>query len=146
MAAVAGAFVVAVLLIAAAVVGLINISNPFGATTVDRTPPALLKQLKNVSDYHAAEGTFMVRVDIENDVGILPSFIAGEHTLFNAIGTVDASVDFSSLPTDAVKINGQSVTITLPAARVRQGDRRSGAQPRGRPRPRDRGSHRRLLR
>jgi hypothetical protein len=114
LAAVAGALAVGLLLVAAAVVGLINIGNPFGATTVDRTPPALLKQLKNVSAYHAAEGTFMVRVDIENDVGILPSFIAGEHTLFNAIGTVDASVDFSTLATDAVKINGQSVTITLP--------------------------------
>jgi hypothetical protein len=114
LAAVAGALVVGMLLVAAAVVGLVNIGNPFGATTVDRTPPALLEQLENVSAYHAAEGTFMVRVDIENDVGILPSFIAGEHTLFNAIGTVDASVDFSTLPTDAVKINGQSVTITLP--------------------------------
>jgi len=114
LAAVVGALVVGMLLVAAAVVGLINIGNPFGATTVDRTPPALLKQLKNVSDYHAAEGTFMVRVDIENDVGILPSFIAGEHTLFNAIGTVDATIDFSALATDAVKVDGQSVTITLP--------------------------------
>lgn len=114
LAAVTGAVVVGLLLVAAAVVGLINIGNPFGATTVDRTPPALLKQLENVSDYHAAEGTFMVRVDIENDVGILPSFIAGEHTLFNAIGTVDASVDFSTLATDAVKLDGQAVTITLP--------------------------------
>ncbi len=84
----------------------------------------------------------MVRVDIENDVGILPSFIAGEHTLFNAIGTVDASVDFSSLPTDAVKINGQSVDDHASPARVRQGDRRSGPQPRGLPRPRDRGPRR----
>jgi hypothetical protein len=114
LAVVAGAAAVAVIIAVGAVLGLIDIGNPFASTTVDRTPPALLKELKNVSKYDAAEGTFMVRVDVENDVGILPSFIAGEHTLFNAVGTVPATVDFSALGTDAVTTNGKAVTISLP--------------------------------
>jgi len=109
-----GAAAVGLFLVAGALTGLFQISNPFGSTQVDRTPPALLKQLKNVTEYHAAEGTFLVRVDVENDVDVIPSFIAGEHTLFNAIGTVDATVDFSRIATDAVQVQGESVTITLP--------------------------------
>ena len=109
-----GAVAVGLFLVAGAITGLFHINNPFGATTVDRTPPALLKQLTNLSDYHAAQGTFQVRVDVENDVGIVPSFIAGEHTLFNATGTVDASVDFSKLGTDAVRVEGDRVRIVLP--------------------------------
>jgi hypothetical protein len=55
-----------------------------------------------------------VRVDVEDDVDIVPSFLAGERTLFNATGTVDATVDFTKLSTDAVQVNGDRVAITLP--------------------------------
>jgi len=94
--------------------GLLSIGNPFGTTRVDRTSPALLKELSNLSEYHAAQGTFLVQVDLEDDVDVLPSFLAGERTLFKAIGTVDATVDLSKLSTDAVQVNGDSVTVTLP--------------------------------
>jgi hypothetical protein len=108
-----GAVAVGLFLIAGALTGLFHIGNPFGSTTVDRTPPALLKQLSNLSDYHAAQGTFQVRIDVENDVDVVPSFIAGERTLFNATGTVDATVDFSKLGTDAVRVRGDQVRIVL---------------------------------
>jgi Protein of unknown function (DUF4230) len=109
-----GAIAVGVFLIAAAVIGIVSF-NPFSTSQVDRTPPALLRQMKNLSQYHAAQGTFEVNVDVENDVNLVPSFIAGDRTNFNAIGTVDALVDFSHVSTDAVANNGDgSVTVTLP--------------------------------
>jgi hypothetical protein len=108
-----GAVAIGLFLVAGAITGLFHFGNPFSATTVDRTPPALLKQLSNLAEYHAAQGTFQVRVDVENDVGLVPSFIAGERTLFNATGTVDATVDFSRLGTDAVRVDGDRVAIVL---------------------------------
>jgi hypothetical protein len=109
-----GAVAVGLFLVAGALTGLFHIGNPFGTTRVDRTPPAVLKELSNLSDYHAAQATFLVRVDVEDDVDVVPSFLAGERTLFNATGTVDATVDFTKLSTDAVQLNGDQVAITLP--------------------------------
>lgn len=110
-----GGVAVAVFLVLGAISGLLDIGNPFGTTRVDRSSPALLKELSNLSEYHAAQGTFLVQVDLEDDVDILPSFLAGERTIFKAVGTVDATVDLSRLPDDAVRVNGDSVTVTLPA-------------------------------
>ena len=112
---VVGAVAVAVILAAGAVTGLLDIGNPFGTTTVDRTTPALLRQLNDMSRYTAARGKFQSTVDIEDDVGLLPSFIAGERTVYQAQGSVDASVDFSKLGKDAIQKNADgSVTVTLP--------------------------------
>jgi hypothetical protein len=111
---VVGAVAVAVILAAGAVTGLLDIGNPFGTTTVDRTTPALLRQLNDMSQYTAARGKFQSTVDIEDDVGLLPSFIAGERNVYQAQGSVDATVDFSKLAKDAiVKGADGSVTVTL---------------------------------
>ena len=111
---VVGAVAVAVILAAGAVTGLLDIGNPFGTTTVDRTTPALLRQLNDMSQYTAARGKFQSTVDIEDDVGLLPSFIAGERNVYQAQGSVDATVDFSKLAKGAiVKGADGSVTVTL---------------------------------
>ena len=112
---VVGALAVGVLGIAGVVTGVLDFPNPFNTSTVDRSSPALLKELNNLSAYSAAQGRFQQTIDIEDDVSILPSFIAGERTTFLANGTVDATVDFSSLSTSAVSPRGDgAVTITLP--------------------------------
>src|SRR5258706_13415618 len=72
-----GAVAVALLLIVGAVTGLIDIGNPFGTTTTDRSPHVLLKQLTNLSQFDAARGTFQTTINIEDTVGFLPQFIAG---------------------------------------------------------------------
>lgn len=109
-----GAVAVGLFLLVGAVAGLFSIGNPFSTERVDRTPPALLRELTDLSEFRAAQGTFMVQVDVEDDVNLVPSFLAGERTIFRAVGTVDATVDFSRLSTDAVQVQDQSVTITLP--------------------------------
>src|SRR6478735_4223707 len=106
---------VALLLVVGLVTGVLNIGNPFATTTIDRSPPAVLKELTNLSTYSAAQGRYEQTIDVEDDVSILPSFLAGEHTVFLAQGSVDARVDFSGLATDAVQIRGdKTVTVNLP--------------------------------
>lgn len=88
--------------------------------TVDRTQGAVLLALDDLSGYTAATGRFQVIVDIERDVGAVPSAIAGERVLFVALGSVDATVDFSGLGPDAVEVDPdrERVTIDLPAAEL----------------------------
>ena len=113
-AVVLGAIAVGVFLLVGAVGGLLSFA-PFSSSTVDRTPPALLKQMQNLEQFRAARGTFEVNIDVEHDVNLLPGFIAGDRTIFNAIGTVDANVDFSRLGADAVVVgNDGAVTVNLP--------------------------------
>ena len=94
-----------------------SIPNPFSSRTVDRTQPALLQAMEDLSDYKAAAGNFQVLVDSEKDAKYLPSFIRGERTVYSAAGTVDASIDFSNLNAQSIVVSEdrRSVTISLPA-------------------------------
>ncbi len=74
--------------------------------------------MSNLSTYSAAQGHFQQTIDVEHDVSILPSFIAGERTTFLANGTVDATVNFSKLGPDAIKADDGTVTITLPEPKL----------------------------
>jgi hypothetical protein len=114
---VVGAVVAGVIAVAVGVSAFL-LSNPFTSTTVDRTPPPVLQALSDIAEYHAATGQFQVLVDIENDVDYLPAVLAGERAFFIGQGTVDAYVDFSTLDESAVEVDGTTVTITLPAARL----------------------------
>ena len=112
---VALALTVAILLLVGVVTGFLHLGNPFATTTIDRSPPAVLKQLTNLSAYSAAQGRYQQTIDVEDDVSILPSFLAGEHTVFVAQGSVDAQVDFGALDNGAVAMRGDhAVTVTLP--------------------------------
>jgi Protein of unknown function (DUF4230) len=116
---VAAAIVVAAVLVVGSISGILSIGNPFGSSTIDRTPPVLLRKLTNLSQYQAASANFEVRVDVEEDVDILPSFLAGERVIFIGIGSVDATVEFADLDAaDIQRGDDGSVLITLPHARL----------------------------
>jgi len=93
-----------------------SIPNPFSSRTIDRTQPALLQAMEDLSNYEAAAGNFQVIVDTEKDAKFLPSFIRGERTVYSAAGSVDASVDFSNLDARSVVVSEdrRSVAISLP--------------------------------
>lgn len=100
--------------------GLIpSFPNPFASETVDRSRPAVLQSLRDLSDYRAASGHYEVVVDIERDTP-LPAGLLGERTLFVAVGDVDVAVDFSGLGSDAVEVSGdrREATVVLPEPRV----------------------------
>jgi uncharacterized protein DUF4230 len=89
-----------------------------GTRTVDRSGPVLLQSMRDLARYDAASGSFQVIVDLEKDTPFLPSAVVGQRTLFVAVGTVDAYVDFSRLGGDAVQVSSDrtSVQVTLPHA------------------------------
>jgi hypothetical protein len=96
-----------------------HLGNPMSEKTVDRTGPAMLKSLSDLSDYHASTGEFEVTVDLEKDVKYVPSVVAGEHVIYDAVGSADGVVDLSDLDARSVKMtDGRAVTVTVPHAKV----------------------------
>lgn len=93
-----------------------SLTNPFGTKTVDRSEPALLLSLQDLSVYKAATANMQQLVDLEKDARFVPSFIVGERTLFVAVGSVDAEVDFSRIGKDAITVSPdhRSAEIRLP--------------------------------
>lgn len=94
------------------------IPNPFEKSEIDRSQPALLEKLSDLSEYRAATADLQVLIDVEEDIRFLPSFVAGERVTFLAGGTVDAAVDFGALDARNIDVDGDAVTITLPAAAI----------------------------
>ncbi len=95
-----------------------GLGTPFEERVVDRSRPALLESLSDLDELHAAKGTFSVVVDLERDVEHLPAVLAGERTTYLAVGSVDAVVDVGALGDGAVRTEGTSATIVLPAPRL----------------------------
>ncbi|GGE95113.1 DUF4230 domain-containing protein [Mycetocola zhadangensis] len=116
--------VLAVLVVALAGLGAANLVglSPFGSSQTDRSHPALLKSINDISQYHAAEANFELVVDDGDEEGVewLPDVISGRRTLFVAAGTVNAYVDLSDLADGDLKLSadGTSVTVTLPEAQL----------------------------
>jgi Protein of unknown function (DUF4230) len=96
------------------------LSDTFEPQIVDRGPAPLMAALADISEYHAATGTFQVLVDLEHDTPHIPAVISGERTTLFATGQVDALVDFSGLGPERVSVSGDrsAVTFALPPARL----------------------------
>lgn len=120
---VGGVVGVAVVLLVAllALFGLARLTHwPFGSEERDRSGPAVLTAMRDLSEYHAATGQYQVLIDIQQDAKFLPDVIKGKRTIFLAIGSVDSYVDFRKLGDDAVSVSSdrKSVSITLPRAQL----------------------------
>ena len=63
----------------------------------------------------AAEGRFSVVVDIETSTDGVPAVLAGERVTMVAVGTVPAVVDLGHLTADVITVDGDQVTVRLPA-------------------------------
>jgi hypothetical protein len=85
----------------------------FGTETHDRSGPALLKSIQDMSRYDAASGNFQVVVDLEKDAKYLPDAIRGTRTLYVGAGTVEAYVDLGSLAQKDVTVNSDRTMATL---------------------------------
>jgi hypothetical protein len=117
---VAGVVVVAIVALVLQLVGWLPKLNPFESSTIDRSQPAVLQAVRDLSQYHAAAGDYQVVIDIEKDIKFVPSSIAGTRTLFVAAGSVDAFVDFGHLGPDAMVVSQdrKTVDLTLPSAQL----------------------------
>ncbi|MFJ8463365.1 DUF4230 domain-containing protein [Streptomyces swartbergensis] len=97
-----------------------GLKDLFGTETHDRSGPALLKSIQDLSRYDAASGNFQVVVDLEKDAKFLPDAIRGTRTLYVGAGTVDAYVDLGKVGDNDVQVNGDrtSATLRLPHAQL----------------------------
>ncbi|TXS43198.1 DUF4230 domain-containing protein [Streptomyces sp. uw30] len=95
-----------------------GLKDLFGTETNDRSGPALLQSIQDMSRYDAASGNFQIVVDLEKDAKFLPDAIRGTRTLYVGAGTVDAYVDLGKVGEDDVTVNDDrtSATLRLPHA------------------------------
>lgn len=112
--------VLAVLFAGVRLAVLPGVKDLFGTETHDRSGPALLKSIQDLSRYDAASGNFQVVVDLEKDARYLPDAIRGTRTLYVGAGTVDAYVDLGALGDKDVTVDDDrtSATLRLPHARL----------------------------
>ncbi|MFD7920291.1 DUF4230 domain-containing protein [Streptomyces sp. NPDC059740] len=111
----------AVLFLLAAALHLVpGIGDLFGETTTDHTGPALLKSVRDLDRYEAAEGSFQVVVDLDKDAKFLPDAVRGSRTLYVGAGTVDSYVDLGGLGASAVRTDKERTRaeLWLPHARL----------------------------
>jgi hypothetical protein len=101
--------------------GLVHrLDDMFGTETHDRSGPALLKSVRDLSRYEAAAGNYQVVVDLDKDSKYLPDAIQGTRTLYIGAGTVNSYVDLGKLGSGDVRVNDErtSATLRLPHARL----------------------------
>ncbi|GHH87530.1 hypothetical protein GCM10018793_63670 [Streptomyces sulfonofaciens] len=93
-------------------------TDVFGESTKDRSGPAVLQSLQDMSRYQAATGNFQIVIDMEKDTKYLPDAIKGSRTLYVGAGTVDAYVDLGGLEDGDVAVDEKrtSATVRLPHA------------------------------
>jgi Protein of unknown function (DUF4230) len=110
---------------AVAIVALVMLGGWFGfrslfqSKTIDRSAPVLVDKLRDLSQFRGASGTYSTTIDLEHKHGIVPTFIAGDHTIYSAVGNVDATVDLRkiALGTTARRSDG-TLVLALPHARL----------------------------
>lgn len=97
-----------------------GLKDLFGTETQDRSGPALLESIQDISRYDAASGNFQVVVDLEKDARFLPDAIRGSRTLYVGAGTVDAYVDLGKVGKNDVTVDDDrtSATLRLPHAQL----------------------------
>ncbi|MGW0938517.1 DUF4230 domain-containing protein [Streptomyces sp. NPDC002666] len=97
-----------------------GIKDLFGTETTDRSGPAVLKSIKDMSRFDAASGNFQVVVDLEKDTKYLPDAVRGSRTLYVGAGTVEAYVDLGNVGGNGVTVNDDrtSATLRLPHAQL----------------------------
>jgi hypothetical protein len=99
-----------------------GLKDLFGSETHDRSGPALLQSIQDMSRYEAASGNFQVVVDLEKDARFLPDAVRGTRTLYVGAGTVGAYVDLGKVGEDDVTVNGDRTSATLRLPRAALGE------------------------
>ncbi|MFI5494421.1 DUF4230 domain-containing protein [Actinoplanes sp. NPDC051859] len=94
-----------------------SFDNPFADKTTDRSQPVLLQSMRDLSRFVAADGTFQVIVDLQENKDNIPDFLVNKRTLFVGSGTVEEYVDFGQIASESLTVDeaNKSVRMKLPA-------------------------------
>ncbi|TRV78088.1 DUF4230 domain-containing protein [Streptomyces sp. 130] len=107
------AVALALLLLGTRISLLPGLGDVFGEETHDRSGPAVLKSIQDMSRYEAAAGDFQVVVDLEKDTKYVPDVIRGSRTLYVGAGTVSAYVDLGRVTSGGVVVDDDRTTAEL---------------------------------
>ena len=99
-----------------------SFDNPFDSKTTDRSQPVLLQSMRDLSRYVAADGTFQVIVDLQEDRQYIPDWLINRRVLFVGSGTVEEYVDFSQLSSGALEVDNEKKTIKIKLPPPQQGN------------------------
>ena len=94
-----------------------SFDNPFSDQETDRSQPVLLQSMRDLSRYVAADGTFQVIVDLQENKENIPDFLVNQRTLFVGSGSVEAYVDFGSLAEGAIEVDEATTPPRSPCPR-----------------------------
>ncbi|MGW5849096.1 DUF4230 domain-containing protein [Streptomyces sp. NPDC055254] len=110
--------VAALLVLAGRFLAVPGLDELFGTRTHDRTGPAVLKSLRDMSRFEGAAGDYQVVVDLERDAPFLPDAVRGTRTLYVGAGSVSAYVELGGLDERAVTVDGDrgEAVLRLPRA------------------------------
>ncbi|MGW6564922.1 DUF4230 domain-containing protein [Streptomyces sp. NPDC054975] len=111
----------ALAVLAVAFLPLPGLGDLFGTRTHDRTGPAVLKSLRDMSRLEGAAGDYQVVVDLEHDAPFLPDSIRGTRTLYVGAGSVSAYVELGALDQQAVTVDSDRTAVTLKLPRATLG-------------------------
>lgn len=138
-----GVIIVIVLIIVLSLVytGL-SIKNRFNpSVTITTSSKTVIKELRSLNRLETASYTIEKVVDAGIKGNAFQEFLYGDRILLIAHGEVIAGVDLSQLKDDDIKVEGSSVTLTLPppvvlvtkldSAQTRIYDRKQGILSRG---------------
>jgi hypothetical protein len=92
-----------------------NLFNQPQSTPVNVIQPSVINQIKPLGQLHTSGYFLSTVVDTQMHVGVLNQL---QRVLLVACGKVDAGIDLQKLTEKDVKINGNSVTITLPPPEI----------------------------
>lgn len=106
--------VLVALLVGARTLNLLpGFDNPFSDKTTDRSQPVLLQSMRDLSRYVAADGSFQVIVDLQENRENIPDFLVNRRTLFVGSGTVEQYVEFGGLADKALQVDNAAKTVQL---------------------------------
>lgn len=88
------------------------------STSFNLTTPTVVEKVRQLSRLETVEYTLDKIVEGDKNNPYLPDFLTGDKLLLIAHGEVIAGVDLSQLKEGDVQVNGDSVRVRLPAAKV----------------------------
>lgn len=89
-----------------------------GRTEFNVDQPTVVHQIQQLQRLETVSYTMDKIISGEHDNAFLPKFLAGDRLLLVVHGEVVAGIDLAALQPGDVVVQGQKVTIRLPAARV----------------------------
>lgn len=85
---------------------------------IDVSQPTVVNRIQQLQRLETVVYSMDKVVMGKRENSILPDFLAGDKLLLLVHGEVIAGIDFSALPSSAVRVDGRSVRLKLPEAQV----------------------------